>query len=369
MAPILWLGTYERSYPRTAVLIRGLRELGEPVAERHEPVWEQEPHKAGDFLAPLPLARAAGRLAGAWARLAASVANGPRPRAVVAGYPAQPDAPFAWACARGRRVPLVVDMMISLVDTLGGDRGRASGASAAALAGLDRLTLRAASLAIADTDANAAFLARRFGVPRASLAVVPVGADPDLFAPRPPRPGPPLALFYGKLAPLHGLETVLEAVRRPGVPRVRLIGSGQLGAWLERELARDRPTGLEHAKWVPYGRLGDELAAASIALGVFGTSDKASRVVPNKVWQALAARRAVITADTPAAREVLSDGRDALLVTPGDPDALAVALRRLGEDPELRGRLAAAGRRRYEQLGTPRAVATRFRDALAEVAA
>ncbi len=347
--------------------MRGLRELGEPVEERHEDVWERERHKAGAFLAPAPLARAAGRYGAAWARLAPAAVCGPRPRAVVAGYPAQPDALPAWACARARRCPLVVDMMISMADTLGDDRGRTAGAASAVLAALDHLTLRAASLAIADTAANAGFLADRFGVPRTTLAVVPVGADPDLFAPRPAPPGPPLALFYGKLAPLHGLQTVLEAARRPGVPRVRLIGSGQLGPWLQRELARDRPAGLEHAPWVPYERLGDELAAASISLGVFGTSGKASRVVPNKVWQSMAARRAVVTADTPAAREVLRDGRDALLVPAGDAGALALALRRLADDPELRGRLAEGGRRRYEELGTPRAVAGRFCDALAEV--
>jgi glycosyltransferase involved in cell wall biosynthesis len=360
----MWLGTYERDYPRARVLIRGLPEVGVEVVERHRPVWERERHKAGAFLRPLPLARAGGRFAAAWAALAAEGAREPDVDAVVAGYPAQPDALPAWCVARARRVPLVVDMMISLSDTLAGDRGRAGRLAEAALAGIDRATLRAGDLIVADTAAGADWLAERFAVPRSRLAVVPVGAEPDRFPPLPAPGGPPTALFYGKLAPLHGVATVLEAARRPGAPRLRLIGDGQLGAWLAGELARDRPPGLSWERWVPYESLGAEVGRAAVCLGVFGESAKAARVVPNKVWQAMAAGRPVVTADTPAVREVLHDGRSALLVPPGDPDALGDALARLAADPALRERIGAAGRAAYLERGAPAAVAARLRDAL-----
>ena len=171
-------------------------------------------------------------------------------------------------------------------------------------------------------------------------------------------------LFYGKLAPLHGIRTVLAAAREAGVPPVRVVGDGQLGPWLDAELRRDRPPGLTHERWIPYERLGEAVRAASICLGVFGESDKAARVVPNKVWQAMAAGRPVVTADTPGAREVLRDGEHALLVPAGDAPALAAALRRLAGDADLRARLGGAARERYLELGTPTAVAARFRDAL-----
>ena len=217
---------------------------------------------------------------------------------------------------------------------------------------------------VADTAAGADWLAERFGVPRARIAVVPVGAEPARFPPVRPADGPPSALFYGKLAPLHGVATVLEAGRRPGAPPVRLIGDGQLGGWLAGELARDRPPGLTWERWVPYEALGAEVGRAAICLGVFGESAKAARVVPNKVWQAMAVGRPVVTADTPAVREVLEDGRTAVLVPAGDPDALAEALARLAADAALRARLGEAARAVYLERGTPAAVAWRLAEAL-----
>ena len=60
-----------------------------------------------------------------------------------------------------------------------------------------------------------------------------------------------------------------------------------------------------------------------------GTSPKSARVIANKVFQALACGTPVVTGNTPAARELLHDGQSALLVPPGDPQALADAIRRV----------------------------------------
>src|SRR5207237_2103592 len=110
----------------------------------------------------------------------------------------------------------------------------------------------------------------------------------------------------------------------------RLVGSGQL-----EQLVRARPPNVEWIPWVEYERLPDELHRAGCALGIFGTSAKAQRVIPNKAFQALACGTPLVTADTPGARELLVDGESALLVPPGNAHALADAMRRLAADPEL----------------------------------
>ncbi|MBM3665733.1 MAG: glycosyltransferase family 4 protein, partial [Actinobacteria bacterium] len=274
-----------------------------------------------------------------------------------AGYPAQPDAVPAWLVARARRAPLVVDMMVSLADTLGDDRGRAGAAATRALAAADRTALALADIVLVDTAAGGDFLVRRFGVSPASIVVAPVGAEPGAFPPSPVPRGACRALWYGKPSPMHGLDVILDAARIPGTPPIRLVGEGQLDDWLAGELRRDPPAALEHVPWVPYERLRDEVAACGVVLGIFGRSDKASRVVPNKVFQAMAAGRPVITADTPGIREVLTHGHDAVLVPAGEPAALAAALMALAADPDARARLGTAARDTYVRTGTPHCVA------------
>jgi glycosyltransferase involved in cell wall biosynthesis len=117
-------------------------------------------------------------------------------------------------------------------------------------------------------------------------------------------------------------------------------------------------------RWLPYEQLPQALAAAGCALGIFGTSAKAQRVIPNKVFQALACGAPVVTGDTVAARELLADGEDALLVPPGDPAALAAAVRRLADGDGVAARLAAAGRATYEAKASERVLGARWRELL-----
>ncbi|MGH2950686.1 MAG: glycosyltransferase [Solirubrobacterales bacterium] len=362
---LMWLGTYERGYPRTSVLVSGLRELGVEVVECHRPLWERTRHKAGGFLSPRRAPVTAARFAWAWAALLAEQRRVEPVDAVVAGYPAQPDVALARRCARARGVPLVVDLMISLADTLLGDRERVGAAAGTALERLDRYSVRHADVLIADTATHVEFWVERFGAVRERTGIVPVGSVPGLFPPAPQPNGDVRAAFWGKPSPMHGLETVLEAARMPGAPPLRLIGDGQLGPWLDAELARRPPPGLERVRWVPHEEMAGEIAAASISLGIFGTTEKAQRVVPNKVWEAMSVGRPIVTADTPGIREVLTDSENALLVPPGDPEGLAAALRRLAGDAALRARLGESARRRYEEVGSPPAVARRFLEVLA----
>src|SRR5947208_3058289 len=220
---------------------------------------------------------------------------------------------------------------------------------------LERRALRAADCVVADTTANAEFLAQRAELPGDRLAVCFVGAEERVFGPGWKPETPFKALFVGKLIPLHGLSTVLEAARLAPEVRFRIVGSGQL-----EPLLRERPPNAEHVAWVDYERLTAELHAAGCALGIFGTSGKAQRVIPNKVFQALACGVPVVTADTPAARELLVDGQSALLVPPGEPKALAAAVRRLAEDPALAGRIAAGGLRAYRAHASERVLGKRW---------
>ena len=63
-----------------------------------------------------------------------------------------------------------------------------------------------------------------------------------------------------------------------------------------------QPTNIEMVGRLPLAQIPLEIASATLCLGVFGTTDKARRVVPNKVFECVAVGRPVVTGDTPAIR-------------------------------------------------------------------
>jgi glycosyltransferase involved in cell wall biosynthesis len=345
---VLYFGTYERGYPRNAQVISCLRRAEVEVLERHEPVWEGREQKwtAG--------AGAAARLVLAEARLLR------RPRAgfdaVLVGYPGHLDLPAARRAARGR--PVVFNPLVSLADTFVADRRRFRPGSlpARALGAIDRFALRRADLVVADTDANAAHLAALAGLRNGRVASCFVGAEERLFGPGWAPVEPFTCLFVGKLIPLHGLETILAAARLAPEIQFRVIGSGQLERLLE-----GRPANVEWAAWVEYERLPEEYRRAGCALGVFGESEKAARVIPNKAFQAIASGTPLVTADTRAAHELLTDGESALLVPPGDPAALADGIRRLAGEPALARRLSEGGLTAYRERASEEVLGKRWR--------
>jgi glycosyltransferase involved in cell wall biosynthesis len=275
--------------------------------------------------------------------------------ALIVGYPGHFDLPAARRVAGER--PIVFNPLVSLADTLVSDRGRfRSGSLAArALEAVDRRAFQAATVVVADTTAQAQFFA---GL--ADLGDVPVcfvGAEDRLFQPGWQPPADFTALFIGKLIPLQGVETILAAARLAPEVDFRIIGSGQLDSLLE-----SRPANVEHVPWLDYELLPGALQGAGCALGIFGTGAKARRVIPNKAFQALACGAPLITADTPAARELLVDGTSALLVPPGDPAALAGAVRQLAGDMGLARRIATGGRTAYERRASEPVLGERWRE-------
>jgi glycosyltransferase involved in cell wall biosynthesis len=348
---VLYFGTYERDYPRNAQVISCLRKAGVEVSERHASVWEGQEHKfsAGPGAA-VRLARAELTL------LRRADANF---NALVVGYPGHFDLPAAKRVARGR--PVVFNPLVSLADTLVADRARFAPTSRAAraLRAVDRAAFRAADLVVADTEANGAFF-RKLGA--RNVKVCFVGAEERVFTPGWHVQADFTCLFVGKLIPLHGLGTILEAARLAPELRFRVVGSGQL-----ESLVQAPPANLERRAWVDYERLPDELHHAGCALGIFGTSAKAQRVIPNKVFQALACGIPVVTADTPAARELLTNGKSALLVPPGDPNALVAALRRLASDASLAERIGAGGLTAYREHASEEILGARWRALIEEL--
>jgi len=298
------------------------------------------------------------RYLGAWRRLAAGYFRAPDHDAVVVGYTGQVDIFLARLLNLLRGRPVVLDAFLSLHDTLVRDRRLVPEGSvlASVLAWLDSTSCRMADLVLLDTNAHIRHFARATRLPAERFARLYVGEDDRVFAPAPTpaRREGLRVLWFGTWVPLQGVDVVLGAAERLAAEGVtiRMVGRGQLlSAFRARAKAA---TAVDLVpRWISYAELVKEIERADVCLGIFGTTDKAMRVIPCKVYDALAIGRAVVTADRPGTAELLADGRDARLVPPGDADALAAALRGLRDDPDLRDRIAAGGAKTFRTRASP----------------
>jgi glycosyltransferase involved in cell wall biosynthesis len=257
------------------------------------------------------------------------------------------------AAARRLEIPHLVELNAPLLEEA--TRYRTLGVPEVADL-LERSVLRSADLVLAVSGPLARY-ARARGARR--VAVSPNGVDVDLFVPRAtPAVGPPSAVFAGTLRPWHGIETLAEAWRVLGAaaPPLTVVGDGPGRPLLEEVGAR--VTGA-----LPHGEVPAVLAGADIGIAPYA-ADAPPYFCPLKLLEYLAAGLAAVAAAIPGVTELV-DERTAVIVPPGDPDALAAAVASLAADRRRIARLGRAGRALAEQHTWAR----RARDVLHEAGA
>lgn len=171
--------------------------------------------------------------------------------------------------------------------------------------------------------------------------------------------GTPILLYHGGLAPGRGIDTLLAAIREPGLEDAHLVFLG-FGPWAARvrALAADRSTaGRVHAlPPVPPDELLEWVAGADVAIAPIEPTTLNHRLsTPNKVFEALAAGVPVVASDFPQLRAIVDgvgDGPLGAVADPRDAPAVAIAVRSIldAEAPvltALRARCLAAAHVRW----------------------
>src|SRR5882757_5179044 len=386
---VLLFGTYDASaHPRVAILGAGLRDSGIEVAECNAPLGLDTAARVAMLAHPWRAPALLAPLARRWLTLSREARRLPAPDVVLVGYLGHFDVHLARLLFRG--VPVVLDHLVGASDT-GRDRRLDGGPRQALLRLIDEAALRSADVVLVDTEEHRAALPARHQ-PRA--VVVPVGAAAAWYAAAPPAgaelpggelpggelpggelpggegtggqgtggeppasgalPGPLRVVFYGLYTPLQGTPVIAAALSLlAGTPiEVTMIGDGQDAAAAKAAAAAN--SAVRWVDWVPAADLPALVASHHVCLGIFGTGDKARRVVPNKVFQGAAAGCAIVTSDTAPQRRML--GGAAVFVPPGDPVALASALRDLAADRDRLEALRAAAATRADEAFSPAAV-------------
>ncbi|KAA2236918.1 glycosyltransferase family 4 protein [Salinarimonas soli] len=183
--------------------------------------------------------------------------------------------------------------------------------------------------------------------PGARVVVVPnyVTVPPQIVR---PRTSNTTLLFLGLIGPRKGTYDLLRAFARASseYPSLRLV----LGGNGEVEEARRLSAELGIAERVDFrGWVGPQERVSLLADADVYVLPSYNEGLPMSVLEAMAAGLPVITTDVGGIPELITNGRDGVLVTPGDINALAAAITRLAYTAEERERLGAAARARVLQ--------------------
>ena len=257
----------------------------------------------------------------------------------------QRDAAAAIRWAKRREVPIIFDPFISSWDKKVLERQiwRAEEGRAQRLLKRETRLFNQVECLLADTACHAEFFHNRMGVPTERIKVLYIGTDETVFKPGddPVRdPASPLrVLYHGCYVPLHGTEHIVEAARLTQHLPIEwhFLGWGKF-----KRPTEARAKGIANITFldkVPYTDVPRVIKSADIVLGVFGTTEKASRVIANKVYEAMACGRPVINEDSEGYPEAARNTPALIFIPAGDPHALANAvtglLNRRSELPEL----------------------------------
>lgn len=313
-------GGYARDYSRNVVLRKSLELQGVKVIECHS----RHPSKVRRYLALIKQYRQVYR----------------QIDVILVGTVGHYYMPLAFVLGKLTHKPVVFDVFDSLYETHTIDLESHSGLISNYYFMADRLACLMAKLVVLDTRYHAEFFSGRLGVPWTKLRWVPVGTDTDLFYPRKAEKNNEQlkVLFVGTFSRLHGVDTIIRAASRLQTNlkiEIALLGRGYTFEMMHGLVQTLGVSNVTFIDPLPYDALPDMLAAADVLLGIFGESPKADLVIPNKVYEALAMAKPLITGDTPIMRELFNDGVNALLCPLGDDAYLAELLTQAFQQPEL----------------------------------
>ena len=321
---ICYFGSYNKEYPRNRTIIKGLIKNGDKICECHSDK---------------------SILSGRWVILFLSFLK-IKCEVIIVGFPGHTDVFLAWILAKIFHKKLVFDAFISLYDSRCYDRKDflPSSWQGKVLWLVDKISCTLPDKVLLDTKTHINYFSQEFDIPVDKFIRVFVGTDEDIFIPKAHISKKSFVIgFHGSYLPAQGVEYILEAAKllkdKPVI--FSLLGNGQEYGKIRDTANKLSLTNVKFLSKTPYEKLPDFVSQCDIYLGGhFGLTPKAFRVIPNKVFEAIAMRKPVIIGRSPATEELFTDNIDCLMVKHGDPSSLVDAIKLLVEDQELREKIS-----------------------------
>lgn len=314
---IIAFGYHDQQAPRHWNICRTLQTEGHDILECHT--------TAHGFL---------GKYVDLWKKYRQLAARRSPLSACLVTFPGHTLIPLAWILTRFPRRKLLFDAFISLYDTNVCDRGRAPRWHPHAWLWyiIDFASCHLADEILLDTHEHKKYFIRAFRLRPERIRVIELGTRSDLFFPKAgsgkrEAKNPLHILFYGSYIPLHGIEHILGAAailqNRGTNVRITLVGKGQTLPAMRLLAEKLHLRNVAFREWAPFQELPDLIRGSDACLGIFGNTPKAQRVIPHKVYDAVACGIPVITADSPAVRARFAGCPHVILCAAANPRDLA----------------------------------------------
>lgn len=222
-----------------------------------------------------------------------------------------------------------------------------------------RSNLSVAQCVICVSEQSRSDLINNWSVPKEKIVVFPNVADVNRFRPDPKNRlekravlgigDQPLIIFLGNFYKWHDVHTLLDAFslvieNQPGA-QLFLVGDGAERLKMMRyAIDLNINQAVHFTGLIPHTEIPSFLAAADVAVAPYPPMDTDLWLSPLKLFEYMASGTAVVASNVGQISDVISDGKNGLLVAPGDILELAEAINRLIVDHSLRSKLGCQAR-------------------------
>lgn len=274
--------------------------------------------------------------------------------AILVGFPGHYDIFFAYLLGKIYDKKVVYDIFASLYETYALDRKIVAKYSNRAKFYhlVDWLGMRFSDLVLVDADAHFTMYEKIYKLAKDKSLTVYIGSDDELFFPVKSVENIDV-LYQGSYQPLNGTEYIIRAAKL--LPKISfyMIGRGHDRSKSERLAKKLKVSNVTFVDWVNHDQLNYYLNKSKILLGSIGIGDKADSIIPNKLYDAFACKKAIITGNTTAGNEILIHTKNCYLVENGDGRDLAKAIKVLIKNTVLRKEIALGGYNDFKKRFAP----------------
>lgn len=352
---VCYFGTYREEYSRNRIMLAALESAGVTVKQCHASLWHDIEDRVNITLGGWKKPAFWWRLVRIYSQLLWRYLKVGKYDVMLVGYPGQFDVYLARILTQLKHKPLVWDVFMSLyLVAKERELDRQNKSSVNLLRRIEERALQKPDLLLQDTAEYVKWFSREYGISADRFRLIPTGADDRIFRPItvPQKKDDRFhVLYYGSFIPNHGVMRIAEAAEFLSEEKdiiFDMIGNGPERKLVEDFVQERSLANVRFFDWMDQQALVERINAADVCLGAFGFTPQSLMTVQNKIYECMAAGKAVITGDSPAVRDVFAH-KQHLYICKRTALSLMNAIQELKNDHNLLNSLGNAGHGLYKE--------------------